>query len=1060
MAANIEELKRKFYMNQYDNYLSYLRSWNYSEDNDYSFNLKRVFGSSYESKFSKIKDNGKVVHYHHAVTDIIANESQQWASVDEFFDIISRDQSITEHVNNLVDYINSGALKNKNETKIQSEDSIIKLIANYFCEQNGIEDKPITKTRDAARDNENIEIKGEKGNTTITDPELKKLFKIITNSTLKNELNEKSTFSNVMDIIKKHLFFKGSHDSLDWNLSNSVQYLQAVKDLRNNQFHHVVEMIQQHGAAPQVVLRFVLFTYIHVVLALRMSMVKWGKGNYPQRPVTLRVYRDKRHSWKSLGVKLYRIESGKGVKINEVPSGSKNTKTYEVYRFNTYEIKVNEGASCYLEIGPKCFNPVAVADKVTPRFYQSVTEAKSSDSTIFTENYYDESLRNLNGIKKDTEQIRDKLTTIENISIEIGENITEIKDVITDRIEEQRREEEKTKATKRKRIILSAIFLIFVTIMGIVFYINSFCEYSQNVPKSYESKKNTNALISIGDSLLNIAWDKDYRLSEQVGQTYREAIGQLRKLAEQHNSGASIDLCYLYLSGKGCYNLDSAFYYAQKKEVRETKEGQGLYAYLLLKRGEAELARKEFLRAIDPEEPYICLTKALYDIQNSINNQTTMQASKQTCESAYQSLTSINNDDAIFEKAMIDLWGIRDREDEFLIHPNFGKAFNALCGLASRNPYTILVLGDIYNLMGDLGTGLTFHGAAFYCGIQEKAAIAINSSLILHPDVFSLTDKGRAIKEIAAGKTNVIGGIGGILSNYVHFIDGKAFDLAIKEADSLFYISQQKTGDISFSDTSFISRIRITSRLMTGKSDDFSEAVRLAMQRDNCTDSIAVANYLKGVCLAKGYGCKKDISKSDALILSSAERRTYTESLYTIIKRFPPVFYPDSTTKYWFSEADLNRVLSYNSPKLACAVMDAIINDSIAKRIYEKNIPALASWLPKEVRLMSDLIDKCNKYFNNESISGYQIAEFNKIVEGVNDYICYAMNNGNIQMAKIGCTFYEATVNTFILSSNLNSYEKSILSSNKRSYEGFSIPLKDGNNTLPNIIPSFPDYAY
>ena len=304
--------------------------------------------------------------------------------------------------------------------------------------------------------------------------------------------------------------------------------------------------------------------------------------------------------------------------------------------------------------------------------------------------------------------------------------------------------------------------------MGIVFYINSFCEYSQNVPKSYESKKNTNALISIGDSLLNIAWDKDYRLSEQVGQTYREAIGQLRRLAEQHNSSASIDLCHLYISGKGCYNLDSAFYYAQKKEVRETKEGQGLYAYLLFKRSEIEMARKEFLRAIDPEEPYICLTKALYDMHNSINNQTTMHASKQTCESAYQRLSSINNDDAIFEKAIIDLWGIRDSEDDFIIHPNFGKAFNALYGLANRNPFAILVLGDIYNMMGDVGIGLNYHWAAFYCGVQEKAAIAINSSLILNPDGFSLTDKGRVLKEIAAGKTNVIGGVGGFLSDYIH----------------------------------------------------------------------------------------------------------------------------------------------------------------------------------------------------------------------------------------------------------------------------------------------------
>ena len=425
MASNIEELKRKFYMNQYDNYLNYLRFWDYRDkNNEYCIHLKRVFESNYESKFSKTKkEEGKVIHYHHAVTDLIANESQQWASIDEFFDIISRDASITKHVNDLVDYINSKDLKNESETRTQSEDSIIKLIANYFCEQNGIEDKPITKSKNATRDNEYIEIKSEHGITPITDPEQKKLYTIKENVRLKDELKETSTFFNAIDVIEKHLFFRSHNDSLDWNLSNSVKYLKAVKDLRNNQFHHVVEMIKEHDANPVVVLRFVLFTYIHVVLALRMSMVRWGKGNYPQSPVTLRVHLND-GSWESLGVRLYRIDRNKEVEVKEVPSNSERTKTYKVYRFNEYEIRVNGGASESLKIGPKCFNPLAVADKTKPRFYQSETEATSSDHKLFSGDYYDETLTNLKGINENTGEIRDDLTII--------------KDVITDRVEEQR----------------------------------------------------------------------------------------------------------------------------------------------------------------------------------------------------------------------------------------------------------------------------------------------------------------------------------------------------------------------------------------------------------------------------------------------------------------------------------------------------------------------------------------------------------------------------------------------------------------------------------------------
>ena len=817
-----------------------------------------------------------------------------------------------------------------------------------------------------------------------------------------NEIfNNDTKASRIIEII---CYILGKQNNRHLKLYPLGEFLKIRNYMRNYSAHELNKFLKEEERRDAI--DKILFNYVGIVLGLRIALesflppVIYPKPNHTCQ---LRVYYEKGEN-----VIITNNKSGKEIAAIENCVGT--WKEYILESTGDYKIEIAK--NCLRKIPQRMLNcsyPVASVEKEQIKVYRSYREMDTRGRKT-----RDDGLTG--GVKI------------------IWKIITGIK-----------------KDVRYVLIVLIAILVVLVG-LGILFYPDN-----QNESLSEENKKNTNAVISIGDSLLNIAWDKDYRLSEQVGQTYREAIGQLRRLAEQHNSGASIDLCHLYLSGKGCYSLDSAFYYVQKKEVRETKEGQGLYAYLLLKRGEMKLARKEFLRAIDPEEPYICLTKALYDMHNSINNQTTMHASKQTCENAYQSLSSINNDDAIFEKAIIDLWGIRNEEDEFLIHPNFGKAFNALYGLASRNPFAILTLGDIYNLMGDVGKGLTFHGAAFYCGVQEKAAIAINSSLILNPDGFSLTDKGKELMEIVAGKKNVIGGIGGILSDYVHYIDREAFDLAIKEADSLFYMSQQKTGDILFSDTSFISKIRITSRLMTGKSDDFSEAVRLAMQRDNCTDSIAVANYLKGVCLAKGYGCQKDISKSDALILSSAERGSYTEALYTQIKRRPPVFAPEKVTN-WL-EHYINPDLLMKSPKLACGVMEIALKYGRKYR-ESKNlgqlIVCLQYYLPKEMILMNDAISSVQDFDKMPINYNYEA------LERINDYICLAMGNGQSYMAQVGCSAYKVFCDKYRISQDIEAYE-SFRVKQRRMPDGIKANELDFDSEYAlklNPLPQYPDYAY
>ena len=264
---------------------------------------------------------------------------------------------------------------------------------------------------------------------------------------------------------------------------------------------------------------------------------------------------------------------------------------------------------------------------------------------------------------------------------------------------------------------------------------------------------------------------------------------------------------------------------------------------------------------------------------------------------------------------------------------------------------------------------------------------------------------------------------------------------------------------------------------MSGKSDDFSEAVRLAMQRDNCTDSIAVADYLKGVCLAKGYGCQKDISKSDAFILSSAERGTYTEALFTNIKRHPPIF--DSKGDHQLIGFYLNPDLLKRSPKLASAVADFFFEkanvdmiESIKngtfnstynsnKILYDYQIgDKVIPFLPKEWSLMNKFLiilqDKCANQIllPNTNVSS-------KDMEGltyINDYICLAMDNGQSHMAQVGCSNYKRFCDKCHISQDIGAYERFRIVNPNENVLG-----NNRYNDLPfyeNPMPQYMVYAY
>lgn len=1046
----IESLKRIFYLQGYfSRYCDYLQHRDFEDVKGDRLNRaldialtdgdgKKYYGSFFGRDYDKNKREYGT-YLQHNIKQPMISESQIWASVEEFFDILNDDGAIGEldglrkHIYSLLEFIKTDNPKNSAETKQMSEDTIIKLIVKHFWKENPIEDiigdfaSPIYYAKDAKLmflDSDGV-LKEDSADRR------KKNQRIVRPFSSANEILDKATYDSLISITEDRLIDK----RLNEDFKQVISYLKAIKKIRNNQAHHISNTVTE-GA--NKVFEFCLFVYLHLVLTLRQTLILRKKGEYHQQePAKFRVYIDAPNP--SLDVKLFKLVGDNEIEIvyNKEESDSKKL-VFDVEYYVNYKLAVSDQRETKTEFAYNSLSPHAYIHAMGEPEIRHCTEDSTTDKTILFEDLLKEMSRTGDNI----EDIRE---TNRAILKKQGEQVEILKREQEDRIKRE-------KATARNLFFL-AVFVILAVVL--YFAINPSHKESQNI---LTIDKIADSFIMSGDSLLQIGVKQnDFVKCEQAGKAYRTAITKLKDRAEQLDYNSSIVLCHMYLSGKGCYNLDSAFYYAKKDEVRATKKGQGLYAYLLLKRGEIEKARKEVSRAIDSEEPYIRLTKALYDIHNAIGSTLSFSESKQACESVYQNLSNINNDDANYEKAIIALWGVRTSEDsEFLIHPNLGEAYNALYALAKRNPYALLALGDIHNMMGDVYAGLNYHCAAFYCGVQQEAAISINLSMLFNADTFTLTEQGRAIKEIMAGKANVIGGIGGLLSDYVHYFNNKDYDLAVEAADSLSVLTQETKTNVCINDSTFIPTIQITSRLMTGKPKDFSKAVQLAMKRDNCSDSVAVSDYLKGVCFAKGYGCKIDLSKSDTLILSSAKRGTYTESLVTFVKRHPPVFYPNGTAANWL-DFYTNPTLLEKSSKLTCSLMEVALKYAQEDKYARQLVSYLPSYLPKEMLLMN----KVASIINNFDLM--PITKDIKVFDMINDYICFAMKNGQPYMAQVGCTVYKMFSEKYKMSHGSSAYEmfKYKQRTLPDSIDIRRIDVHQSEYALNiNPIPKFPDYAY
>ncbi len=1010
--VNSAELRDTFFNNLYSDYSEFLNSsgvpsW---------INRFIVWDARCKGKTPNDNLQRTNIRWRSIINDYYNNDVS--SSVWEFFEIFSTEESkdVRSHIYKLIHYNGESGTW----SGLIVEDKIYRFVLQWFWERMTDEGKAFYENcgcdPDIDKDNKKItnNNKIKVANKQNPDP-----LKVSSHEgKIESEIKNNGTEASRIITIIRYILSQYNNEGLLYPLANFLQIRNYMRNYTAHELRGVLDENQRKKA-----LKITLFANVGLVFALRFVLLNLNQlqeefRDYliPDGFCQLTVFHDE-------GEDVVIIDNESGDTLEGI-AASDGWKEYQLRRTGNYKIQV---AKTYLDRIPPVYlcqpNPVA--------------EVKRERIILFS------SEKDMDGSSQRTKRVA------------VGNAIINT---------------ERNTGTLVRWVRIGVIFLCIIGILGLIFLRIPLHEDIQSTAIFTVDKRSPNELILKGDSLLNLAlWKQDYDLCEQAGNTYRKAIDHLRLLAEQPSTkvAASLDLCHMYMSGKGCYNLDSAFYFAQIDEVRATKEGQGLYAYLLFKRGQTEQARREISRAIDDEDEYIRITKALNDMHNAI----TKSSSKLTCENAYLNLSKINNDDAKYERALIDLWGVRNREDtHFLLHPNFGEAYNTFYELGKRNPSSLMVLGDIHRLLNDAENGIFYHYAAFCCGHQQEAAIAINLSFLFHSDSFTPTGFDRDIMEKMAGLSNVIGGVGGLLSDYVHFIDSKDYDLAIKTADSLFVLTHQQDNNakIIITDTTYISRIQITSRLLTGEHNDFSEAVHLAMKRDNCTDSIAVADYLKGVCYAKGYGCTIDIKKSDDLILQSAKRGTYTESLATYFKRHPPITGSNiEQDELW--DFYLSPVLLKKSPKLVSVVGTLFISDIVdINYLYDYQIEdKLIPFFPKVWVLMNQSIVLLEDFLREKKkpfMGGNGLIV--NCLTSINDYISIAMKDGLSDLAQNGCLQYSMFAEIVNMQQNIDVY-------NRFSLNHVVLPgapphdIKESDlaelskyNFYHNPLPQYPDYAY
>ena len=1030
--ANINELKKKFYYRFFPDYKDFMANTNLDPSKHTALNdaLGRQDEKMVESGKDPLvrgKDTGKgslaypKIHGHF-------DDQTLAASVEEFFDIVSTSDGVSQKVSQILTFLEK-ATGNGSEEEMANltEDIVIKLIIKHFWEIKGW---PNLFSYDMTKCYTQKEF--EQGTYD---------YKTLINGPLTCMLGDSYFYRTFLHICRK---------------------------MRNENTHGENSLFGLQDG--YVLNRFKLFVYVGTVLLLRKEL----SSPYRFSPRELTIYYDK----DGLEVKLFDNDDEIEPIREDGHHAVYNVVWYKDYRVETIASQSKDFNLTWQSQSPSITIKQGDID-VNNNEIQVNTSSGEIHSYAILESV-DKGLRALEHIGKSSDEISQKLDALSSIDefLKAGRNdytaliekqgkyIDAINEIVEKFIEnkgknasfDQLDEWLKQQNTKtdviiqqgKKQNVLQTIILVIAILLLIGML--AVLIWGRANGKSVPNNLSPDQLVSRGDSLLKSG---NY---EDAGLFYKEALTGYKAIAASDPS-ACIRLAEMYAGGKGAQSVDSALHFAQLAKTEATGRGHGMYVYLLVLNGLFEDAEKQIPLAVDPNDAYLQLAEACYTIFCHPDI-----ANRQKIEKAFSVIESSDLIEAQLTQAIIYQDGVVHEDSavtdydkaQFIIAPDFAKAFKTLGELQPSYPISYMAAGDLAKDFGFFDHAMEYYCMALQCGIEQAAPqVLLMQSICSDP----MAAKHKKLIQRARGLANEQVNIAAKTSNSISYRNKGSIKHAIETQEKVIKTIENKETDVFISNLEMNKRHLVELLLLSGDSASEARAVSITADLERSADTTAIQSYLQAIC----HMLKKDADDSiiDSLICLAADR----EFLPAIATRLNIKHQNEETAKAdvydWNYSADIPESIYSKSPEIAYLIADMCVRDEAFKKyvseedavnLYIKCLP----YTPREYRiqdLIGNFFSKLAHKKNTTSIVEPPVDKFKTLYEQSQIGIRAALSHQQFEMARHFCLY-----SYLLLESAYSIHGEKIAP-----MEEF-IPVSDGRIdyylSSGRVIDNFMDYFY
>ena len=632
------------------------------------------------------------------------------------------------------------------------------------------------------------------------------------------------------------------------------------KRLRNDSGVHATKSYITKGENRRGIIKEMLYTYVGVVYAF---LDRDGRIDIdPMDGVsTFSLYYDRvKEDLLTPGISEMTAEGLREVEPREeVPSG----KIYELSRENTYYIQFRNGdpsrqiESRYLpEPSPLCI----LKDGV-PTFYRNRGEVSEKDQGRYT------ILAELEGIHDDLstqtwilgkseqhlekqEELHKESVSQQKILVEKAEEQTQIlgniangQEAIVESIDNHSGKisdgvDVQISIQKKQGFLLKVILAIAgILLLGMICHL-----IWGRMPEDSVTDLSPDQLVMKGDSLLKM---KDY---EQAGRHYRKALAGYKKVASE-DSLACLRLSDMYYQGKGAYSMDSALHYARLVKSEKTGEGHGRYVLALINNGLFAEAERQKLLAVNPDDAYMRISESAYVLFND-----SITPDRKSIDKAMESLQSLDTPISDLLLSTVYLEGIFQHIDStskyidksnFILAPDYAKAFKTLRTLESSSPASFVLSGELARKFGFYDRAMEYYVKALRCGIELVAGPILLTSAYCSQ---ACIQKHQDIIKQARGLSNSQQNIAASLMQSSAYRNKGSLKYAIETQESLIEYLEKGGHDDFFTDIKESKRRLACLYMLSGDTASRSRAVRMASTLEDSRDTLAIRWYLDAIC--------------------------------------------------------------------------------------------------------------------------------------------------------------------------------------------------------------------